>query len=99
MSDAPEIVYVDPRVARTMPDQDPDDRMVGYVRRDIYEKDVRESSARNAERIIQLLAGPEGHLVGLSTWGRVWALVSEKNGEPPGWILVQDAELEVALDS
>ncbi len=98
MSEAPEIVYVDARVARTMPDQDPDDRMIGYVRRDIYEKDVRASTARNAEKIIQLLAGPEGHLIGLSTWGRTWALVGEKS-ETPTWILVQDAELVTTLDS
>jgi hypothetical protein len=98
MSDEPEIVYIDPRVARTMPDQDPDDRMTAFIRLDIYEKDVRGASEREVERIIQLLAGPEGHLIGLSTWGRVWALVGEKD-EVANWKLVQDAELGVKLDS
>ena len=40
MSGPSEIVYLDPRVTRTMK-AEPEEGLVGYIRQDLYEKDVR----------------------------------------------------------
>lgn len=99
MSRAPEVVFIDERVAATMPDQDPDDRLTAYVRQDVYEKAVR--STRATEKLAQLIPSPEGHLLGLSTWGRVWALIGDEDDPEklPGWELVEEGLLAVELDS
>ena len=94
----PEIVYIDERVTRTMT-QEPDEGLVAYVRQDVHEKAVRQSSARGQETIGQIITNPEGRLVGLSTWGRVWAFVSEDKETVPGWVLVADALPIQELDS
>lgn len=97
MSAGPEVVFIDPRVARTMPDQDPDDRLTGYVRQDVYEKAVR--STRATETIVQIMIGPDDRLVSLSSWGRVFALVAMVEGEPPTWEIIAEPIQPEALDS
>ena len=98
MSAEPEIVYIDPRVARQM-DQDGGGSLVGYVRFDVHERAVRSASARDRETLAQIMTNPEGRLVGLSTWGRVWAFVSETKEDLPAWILVADVLPSQELDS
>lgn len=96
MSSAPELVFVDPRVAARM-DQDGGDDLVGYVRQDLYENAVR--AERSRETIVQLLTNPEGRLVGLSSWGRVYAFYSETKGVKPDWLLMAEALPGPELDS
>ncbi len=93
---APELVFVDPRVARGM-DQDGGEGLQGYVRQDVYEKAVR--GARGAETLVQIMSGPDNRLVALSSWGRVYALVAEDQGQPPTWKLVADNLEAQELDS
>lgn len=93
---APELVFVDPRVARTM-DQDGGEGLVGYVRQDLHEKAVRGS--RGGEMLVQLLTAPGGNLVGLTNWGRIWTLLQEDQGEAPAWKLIQDGVPKTELDS
>jgi len=82
MSAAPELVFVDPRVAARMnQDGGGDVDLIGYIRQDVYEDAIRTS--RGVETIIQLLTNPEGRLIGLSSWGRVYAFISpEKDVKP-----------------
>ncbi len=94
----PEVVYIDKRVARQM-DQEGGGDLLGYVRQDIYEKDVRAARGRENEILVQVMTNPEGRLVGLSSWGRVWAFVSETKADLPTWILVADALPAQELDS
>ena len=98
MSEAPEIVFIDERVARQM-NQDGGDDLLGYVRFDVHEKAVRSASLRDRETLAQIMTNPEGRLVGLSTWGRVWAFVSETKADLPAWILVADELPTQELDS
>jgi len=93
---APETVFVDPRVAAQM-NQDGGDNLVGYVRQDIYERDVRGSRGR--ETIVQIMSGPDDRLISLSSWGRVFALVSRVEDEPPSWELVAETIAFDDLDS
>ena len=93
---APEAVFVDPRVAAQM-NQDGGDNLVGYVRQDIYERDVRGSRGR--ETIVQIMSGPEDRLIALSSWGRVFALVSMVDDEPPTWEIVAEPIAPSELDS
>jgi len=93
-----DIVYLDPRVTRTMK-AEPEEGLVGYIRQDLYEKDVRRARARDQETIIQILTNPDGRLVGLSTWGRVWAFVAETKEDLPAWILITDQLPAQELDS
>lgn len=92
----PEVVYIDKRVARQM-DQEGGGDLVGYVRQDIYEKAVR--APRDREIVVQILTNPDGRLVGLSSWGRVWAFVSETKEDLPAWIVVTDELPQPELDS
>ena len=94
----PEVVYIDKRVARQM-DQEGGGDLLGYVRQDIYEKDVRAASTRDRETVVQIMTNPEGRLVALSSWGRVWAFASETKDELPAWILVTDQLPQPELDS
>jgi hypothetical protein len=94
----PEVVYIDERVTRTM-NQEPGEGLVGYVRQDIHEKAVRSAGARGQEKIIQIHTNPDGRLIGLSTWGRVWAFVSETKEDLPNWIPVTDFLPKPELDS
>ncbi len=94
----PDVVFIDPRVAVQM-DQDGGGALVGYVRQDLYEKDVRIAGGRETENIVQIMTNPEGRLVALSTWGRVWAFVSETKDDRPAWILVADQLPQPELDS
>jgi hypothetical protein len=94
----PEVVYIDKRVARQM-DQEGGGDLLAYVRQDIHEKAVRSAGARERETIIQILTNPDGRLVGLSTWGRVWAFVAETKEDLPGWIIVTDQLPAQELDS
>lgn len=94
----PEVVYIDERVTRTMTEE-PGEGLVGYVRQDVHEKAVRSAGARGQEKIIQIITNPEGRLVGLSTWGRVWAFVAEDKDKTPAWIPVTDSLPAQALDS
>ncbi len=98
MSGEPDIVYIDPRVARQM-DQEGGGNLQGYVRQDIYEADIRAARGRENEMILQIMTNPEGRLVALSSWGRVWAFVSETKADLPAWILVADALPVQELDS
>ncbi len=93
---APDLVFVDPRVAARM-DQDGGEDLVGYVRQDLYETAVRGS--RDREIVVQILTNPDGRLVGLSSWGRVWAFVSETKEDLPAWIVVTDELPQPELDS
>ncbi len=94
----PEVVYIDKRVARQM-DQEGGGDLLGYVRQDIYEKDVRDASQRDRETVVQIMTNPEGRLVALSSWGRVWAFVSETKEDLPAWVLVTDELPQPELDS
>lgn len=94
----PEVVYIDKRVARQM-DQEGGGDLLAYVRFDVHEKAVRSASARERETLGQIMTNPEGRLVGLSTWGRVWAFVSETKDDLPAWILVADELPAQELDS
>ena len=98
MTGAAEIVYIDERVTRTMTTE-PEEGLVGYIRQDLYEKDVRAARARETEMIGQIITNPDGRLVGLSTWGRVWAFVSETKEDLPAWILIADQLPAQELDS
>ena len=90
-----EKVYLDPRVTRTMKDQ-PEEGLVGYVREDVVQR--LSNTIRGQETVVQIMTNPNGNLVGLTNWGRVFALVAEKPNDPPAWKLVAD-QLEKALDS
>ena len=92
----PEVVFIDPRVAVQM-DQEGGGALQGYVRQDLYETALR--GAREPGTIVQIMTNPEGRLVALSTWGRVWAFVSETKEDLPAWILVADALPSQELDS
>ncbi len=94
----PDIVYIDPRVAVQM-DQEGGGALEGYVRQDLYEKDIRAARGRETEAIRQIMTNPEGRLVALSSWGRVWAFVSETKEDLPAWILVADQLPQPELDS
>ncbi len=94
----PEVVYIDKRVARQM-DQEGGGDLLGYVRQDIYEKDVRAASTRDREIVVQIMTNPEGCLVALSSWGRVWAFVAEKKEDLPAWVVVTDQLPQPELDS
>ncbi len=94
----PEVVYIDKRVARQMDTEGGGD-LLGYVRQDIYEKDIRAARGRENEMIRQIMTNPEGRLVALSSWGRVWAFVSETKSDLPAWVLVADALPIQDLDS
>lgn len=94
----PEVVFIDPRVAVQM-DQEGGGALQGYVRQDLYEKDVRAARGRETENIVQIMTNPEGRLVALSTWGRVWAFVSETKEDLPAWVLVADQLPQPELDS
>ncbi len=94
----PDIVYIDKRVARQM-DQEGGGDLLGYVRFDIHERAVRSASGRDREVLVQVMTNPEGRLVGLSSWGRVWAFVSETKEDLPAWILVADKPPAQELDS
>lgn len=94
--DAPEAVFVDPRVASRM-DQDGGEGLVGYIRQDVYENAVR--SSRGRETIVQIMSGPDNRLIALSSWGRVFALVAEDQGSPPSWKIVADPLESQELDS
>lgn len=94
----PEVVYIDKRVARQM-DQEGGGDLLGYVRQDIHEKAVRSARARDQEGIVQIITNPDGRLVGLSSWGRVWAFVSETKEDLPAWILIADQIPAQELDS
>jgi len=94
--DAPEAVFVDPRVASRM-DQDGGEGLVGYIRQDVYENAVR--SSRGRETIVQIMSGPDSRLIALSSWGRVFALVAQDEKEPPEWTLVADGIPAPELDS
>lgn len=85
----PEVVYIDKRVARQM-DQEGGGDLLGYVRQDIHEKAVRSAGTRERETIVQIHTNPDGRLIGLSSWGRVWAFVSETKEDLPAWIPVTD---------
>ena len=93
---APDVVFVDPRVAARM-DQDGGEDLVGYVRQDLYEKAVR--APRDREIVVQIMTNPDGRLVALSSWGRVWAFVSETKEDLPAWIVVTDELPQPELDS
>ena len=99
MKDIPEVVIIDQRVARTMNTEDMGENDVAYVRQDIHEKAVRSAGARDRETLAQIMTNPEGRLVALSTWGRVWAFVSEDKDTVPGWVVVADALPAQDLDS
>lgn len=93
---APEVVFVDPRVAARM-DQDGGEDLVGYVRQDIHAEAVRANRGR--ETIVQIMSGPDDRLVALSSWGRVYALVAEDEAAPPAWRIVADGLPDQELDS
>lgn len=86
MSESPEVVYIDERVTRTM-NEFPDEGLVGYVRLDIHEKAVRSAGSRGQETLVQIMTNPDGRLVGLSSWGQLFALVSPEKDDPPAWVL------------
>ncbi len=94
----PEVVYIDKRVARQM-DQEGGGDLLAYVRQDVHENAVRAARARNRETIGQIITNPDGRLVGLSTWGRVWAFVSETKEDLPAWVLIADELPAQELDS
>lgn len=94
----PEVVYIDERVTRTMT-QEPDEGLVGYIRQDVHEKAVRSAGTRERETVVQIMTNPDGRLVALSSWGRVWAFASETKDELPAWILVTDQLPQPELDS
>ncbi len=96
MSAAPELVFVDPRVASRM-NQDGGDDLIGYIRQDVYENAIRTS--RGVETIVQLLTNPEGRLIGLSSWGRVFAFISPTKDVKPDWKLMSEALPAPELDS
>lgn len=87
---APEVVFIDARVARTMPEENPDGALLGYIRQDLYEADVRKAAGWDDEAIVQLLTNPDGHLCALSNKGRVWAFFSEEKDMTPRWIVVAE---------
>lgn len=87
---APEVVFIDARVAATMPEENPNGELLGYIRQDLYEADVRKASRLDDEFIVQLLTNPDGHLCALSNRGRVWAFFSEDKDTAPRWIVVAD---------
>ena len=93
---SPEVVFVDPRVAAQM-NQDGGEDLIGYIRQDIYEKDVRGS--RGQETIVQIMIGPDDRLVSLSSWGRVFALVAMVEGDPPTWEIIAEPIAPEELDS
>jgi len=94
----PEVVYIDKRVARQM-DQEGGGDLLGYVRQDIHEDAVRKAGARGQETVVQIHTNPDGRLIGLSSWGRVWAFVSETKEDLPQWIPVTDFLPQAELDS
>lgn len=94
----PEVVFIDKRVARQM-DQEGGGDLVGYVRQDIHEAAVRSAGTRARETVVQIHTNPDGRLIGLSSWGRVWAFVSETKEDLPNWIPVTDFLPEPDLDS
>jgi hypothetical protein len=94
----PEVVYIDKRVARQM-DQEGGGDLLGYVRQDVHEKAVRSAGTRERETIFQIITNPDGRLVGLSTWGRVWAFVSETKEDLPAWVLIAEELPAQELDS
>ena len=85
----PELVFIDARVARQM-DQDGGGDLLGYVRQDVHEAAIKKAGARGQETLVQIMTNPDGRLVGLSSWGRVWAFVSETKEDLPAWIVVSD---------
>lgn len=90
MSEIPEVVFIDKRVARTMETEDFGENDVAFVRQDVHEKAVRSASSRGRETVVQIITNPDGRLVGLSSWGRVWAFVSDTKEDPPTWVLITD---------
>ena len=108
MSQAPDIVFIDPRVAFRLPSSKANAaevqaggsaEPVGYIRQDIHEKAVRSAGTRERETIVQILTNPDGRLVGLSSWGRVWAFVSEKKEDLPAWVAITDFLPQAELSS
>jgi hypothetical protein len=93
----PDKVFIDARVARTMNQDAAGELDVAYIREDIAH--ARAAESRGREIIVQILTNPNGNLIGLSSWGRVFAFVSETEDTAPGWTIVAD-QLEVqGLDS
>ena len=99
MSQAPEIVFIDPRVAFRLPGSKANaaeaqaagsSEPVGYIRQDIFEEKLRQAANVDQEIIIQIQAVGD-ILHGLSNLGRLFAQ-GEVAGVP-GWHLVADREL------
>lgn len=99
MSQAPEIVFIDPRVAFRLPaskenaaevqaagSSDP----VGYIRQDIFEEKLRQAANVDQEIITQIQA-VGATLFGLSNLGRLFAQGDVEG--VAGWHLIAEREL------
>jgi len=99
MSQAPEVVFLDPRVAFQLPTSKANaaegqaagsSEPVGYIRHDIFDERLRQAANVDQEIITQIQAVGE-ILYGLSNLGRLFA-----HGDVagvPGWHLIADREL------
>ncbi len=100
---APDRVFLDPRVAFRLPQSRPDAAEpmaggtappVGYIREDIYTEKIREAANVDQEVIVQIQAVGD-ILYGLSTLGRLWAHgVPIGTNDPAVWHLITDRGLE-----
>jgi hypothetical protein len=99
MSQAPELVFLDPRVAFRLPGTKGEageaqaggsDEPVGYIRQDIFEEKLRQAANVDQELIIQIQT-VGSVLYGLSNLGRLF-VQGVVMGED-GWHLTADREL------
>ncbi len=100
MNQAPEIIFIDPRVASRLPTSQaealeqlagPDIKPIGYMREDIVTKRILAASSVDRE-ILVMIQETGGILYALSNHGRLWAYGGVDN-EPIGWNLMAESEL------
>ncbi len=97
---APELVFIDPRVAFRLPGTKAaaaedaaggTDEPIGYIRQDIFEDKLRQAAGVDQEIIIQVQT-VGAILYGLSNLGRLFAY-GVVSGGTPGWELMAEREL------
>ncbi|MCK5318180.1 MAG: hypothetical protein KAJ55_09705 [Anaerolineales bacterium] len=99
MSQAPERIFIDPRVAFRLPASKGDaaevqaggsDAPVGYIREDIFNEKLRQAAQVDQE-ILVMIQAVGSTLFGLSNLGRLYAHGSAEGVD--GWHLVAEREL------
>jgi len=102
-SEAPELVFIDPRVAFRLPNTKAaaaedaaggTDEPIGYIRQDIFEDKLRQAAGVDQEIIISIQA-VGATLFGLSNLGRLFAhgVPLDAGNEPAVWHLITEREL------